>query len=86
MNLIEFVNFAKNKLENSNAFAEDFVNLRIECYRTYQNGLIQSGSHGIEFFDNVIKYYNDPESYPLPKDKKGAEYEINFIKFLQLNK
>lgn len=88
INLFQFAVNAKAKLNNAeiSQYASLFVQLKSECYHTYQNGLIQSGTHGIDFFSNIIKYWEQPDSYPLPKEKIGRIYEENFITLLKQNK
>jgi hypothetical protein len=90
MNLLEFAIEADNLLEtvSSDLFAITFVQKKMECWK-YNNDLVTSSSHGISFFKNVIKYWDDPDSYYKqdPKNKnKGEDYELNFVKILKLNK
>lgn len=55
-------------------------------------GLIMSTSQGISFFDNIIKFWDNPQSF-FQRDKKEKYsdnmfevYEENFIRLLELNK
>ncbi len=65
MNLLEFSKECNAKLrETSNYdFAKKFVELRGKVFKDYHNGLIISNSHGINYFDNVVKYWDNPIDY-----------------------
>lgn len=90
MNLYDFAIETKKELDNANSveYSTLFVNKKIECFNKYHNGLITSNSHGLEFFDNIIKYWNKPDSYYTKKDisSKNVDYEYNFILILKNNK
>jgi hypothetical protein len=78
------------------SFAKEFVLLRGNSFKHFHNGLIISNSHGIDFFSNVIKHWDNPISYiekltekELQKYINGKErddYEKNFILILIQNK
>ena len=75
-----------------------FIKAKQKCFSEYQNGYITSNSHGISFFDNVIKFWDNPDAYYVPKDKNDKpidiskremprdDYEYNFIRVLKFNK
>ena len=100
MNLLEFAIQTVDKLSkiNDSTFASQFVEAKSHCFHTYQKGHVTSNSHGISFFDNVIKFWDNPDSYYTPKDTKGNiidttkkevakdDYEYNFIRILKFNK
>jgi hypothetical protein len=77
-------------------FAKEFVLFRGNFFKAYHDGLIISNSHGINYFDNVVKYWDNPISYienltekELEKyinSKKRDDYEKNFILILLENK
>jgi hypothetical protein len=77
-------------------FAKEFVLFRGNFFKKYHNGLVISNSHGINYFENVVKYWNNPISYienlsekELQKYKNGKQrddYEKNFILILLENK
>lgn len=98
--LFEFAKQTIKELEQikDGNFADAFVKAKIFCFHNYQNGLVTSNSHGLSFFENVVKYWDDPDSYYTPLDKNNnivpvnkrdaltQDYEYNFIKILKLNK
>ena len=100
MNLLEFSKQTIEKLSkiNDSTFATHFIEAKSHCFHTYQNNMVTSNSHGISFFDNVIKFWDNPDSYYIPLDKKGKpidlskkeipkdDYEYNFIRILKFNK
>ena len=100
MTLLEFAIKTSEELTliNDNSFAVYFIKAKERCFNEYQNGHITSNSHGISFFDNVIKFWDNPDSYyvPLDKNKKPIDtsktkiprddYEYNFIRVLKFNK
>lgn len=100
MNLLEFAIKTSEELTliNDNSFAVHFIKAKQTCFVEYQNGFITSNSHGISFFDNVIKFWDNPDSYYVPKDKNDKpidiskremprdDYEYNFIRVLKFNK
>ncbi len=63
-------------------------------------GIILSSSHGIDYFKNIIKYWDNPQSYYTPMDKKTkkpiklksptqivhGDYEQEFVRLLLLEK
>ena len=100
MNLLEFSIKTSKKLNsiNDSSFAAVFIEAKGFCFTNYHENLVRSNSHGISYFDNVIKYWDDPDSYYIPKDKNEKpidvtkkeipkdDYEYNFIRILKLNK
>lgn len=46
---------AVEKLKNTNDFGKDFVDLKMEFFRKFQNPLICSIIHGPDFFSNVLE-------------------------------
>ena len=100
MNLLEFSKATVEKFDSitDGTFATTFMQAKSEYYTKYANNIICSNSHGISFFENVIKFWDNPDSYYQPKDKKGNpidpakkeipkdDYEYNFIRVLKFNK
>ena len=100
MGLLEFAKKTIKELEQikDGSFAAAFVEAKVFCFHNYHNGLVTSNSHGLGYFENVVKYWDDPDSYYVPKDKNNnivpmnkrdaltQDYEYNFIKILKLNK
>ncbi len=100
MTLLEFAIKTSEELTliNDNSFAAHFIKAKQKCFVEYQNGFITSNSHGISFFDNVIKFWDNPDAYYVPKDKNDKpidiskremprdDYEYNFIRVLKFNK
>lgn len=95
-NLLEFANRVQNELDSSNEnFAKKFIDYKLTCFDLYQKGIVTSASHGIDFFKNVIFYWDNPDQYVVDKEdklkKEGIKdkldvYEHNFVKILKLNK
>ena len=100
MNLLEFAKITKEKLDSiaDNTFAKAFIEAKIFYCLNYGGRYIASNSHGINFFDNIINFWDNPDAYYAPKDKEGKpidisnkempkdDYEYNFIRILRLNK
>lgn len=93
MNLLEFAKETVKEMESisSSDFASYFVNRKSEYFKKYSNGLVSSSSHGISFFENVIKFWDNPDSYYTPEEKNinkigSDDYEYNFIRILKHNK
>lgn len=100
MNLLEFSIKVSEELKQLSGtdFATHFIKTRSHCFHTYQKGFVTSSSHGIDFYDNVIKFWDNPDAYYVPKDKNGKpidtlkkeiprdDYEYNFVRILKLNK
>lgn len=98
MNLLEGAKVARNYLNDigDKEFAKEFVLIRGNFFKKYHNDLIISNSHGINYFDNVVKYWNNPISYVekltqkdidnYQKQKCKDDYEKNFILILIQNK
>lgn len=90
MGLLQFATSAAMELDNINNgkdFARRFVELKSCCFRTYQHDLVTSNSHGLDFFHNIVKYWDHPEAYAKPPEKKSdVDYEWNFVLVLRKNK
>ena len=65
-------------------FAALYVKRRAEVFVLFGNGFITSTAHGIDFFNNVIKYIENPNEYRETVNGK-SEYESNFREILKLN-
>ena len=89
MNLLEFAKDTVARMDaiQSGEFAKFYLARKSEYFWKYNpDQLITSSSHGIDFFHNVIKFWDEPEKYR-EKPKKGEEYyEYNFVLILQKNK
>ncbi len=93
-NFLEYATEVSNNLKviPSKNFAQYFVESKMKCFRLYQNGIITGNSHGVSFFDNVIQYWENPESYyKETKENKNSKkdesnYEYNFVRILLANK
>lgn len=85
MNLLEYAIQIQYNLDNCipKEFAQLFIKAKTECFHLYQKGLINSSSHGIDFFKNIINFWENPDSYC--NDEKNT-YEYNFVKLLKQNK
>lgn len=98
MDLLLGAKIARNYLNDvsDKEFAKEFVLIRGNFFKKFHNDLIISNSHGINYFDNVVKYFENPISYidglsekELEKYKNGKQrddYEKNFILILLENK
>lgn len=98
MSILKNAKVARNYLNDIDikCFAKEFVLIRGNFFKEYHDGLIISNSHGINYFDNVLKYWDNPISYiekltekELRKYINGKErddYEKNFILILIQNK
>jgi len=95
-NLLEFANRVQNELDSAKEnFAKKFVEYKLACFDLYQKGIVTSASHGIDFFKNVISYWDNPDQYVADKEAKLKQegikdkldvYEHNFVKILKANK
>ena len=65
MSLLQDAKIARSYLNviSDKDFAKEFVLFRGNFFKKYHNGLIISNSHGINYFDNVVKYWDNPISY-----------------------
>ena len=71
-----------------------YVSEKMKFFELFQrkDNIILSSSHGINLFENIIKYYNNPDDYiEIPRDKKGKpsgdlKYENNFKNLIKINK
>lgn len=75
-------------------YAKCYVDSCCQCFSIY-GGIITSSSHSVDFFSNIVKYWDDPDSYLnsiknriIDKDaiKNGRDYELNFVLLLKKNK
>jgi hypothetical protein len=84
MNLLEFAKQTKKLLDGAKGkdFAPLYIEKRIQLYRNYSNGLIQSSNHGVDIFDHIIEYWGNPKAYC---DNKKNTYEYNFVLLIQNN-
>lgn len=85
MNLLKFAKHIQNILDTceSKDFAKIFVEAKSESFRKYHNGMIISTAHGVNFFKNVIQFWDNPELYC---NKPEQTYEYNFVKIIKNNK
>jgi len=85
MNLLEFAKNTEHLLNTCDPkdFAKIFVSAKSESFHKYHNGIIISTAHGVNFFKNVIQFWDNPESYC---DKPDHTYEYNFAKIIKQNK
>ena len=65
-------------------FARTYIDLRTKSFHMFHNKLILSSSHGIGYFENIIKFYDSPTDY-CPKPNGKYDYEYNFTKLLLSN-
>ena len=94
MNLLEYCKNVCAKLETLKGadYVRCFVDSKMECFHLYHNNIITGSFHGINFFENVIKYWDDPESFYIEtKENKNVSkdknnYEYNFVRLIQQNK
>lgn len=65
MSLLQDAKIARSYLNviNDKDFAKEFVLFRGNFFKKYHNGLIISNSHGINYFENVVKYWENPIDY-----------------------
>ena len=64
-------------------WAELYVNLKMEFFRKYNNGLICSTVHGSDWFINVLNCLNGME---WDKKEYKGEYEDNFRKLIEIGR
>jgi hypothetical protein len=85
INLLEYAIKIQQDLDSCkhSEFAKLFVESKMQCFNLFHKGLINSNYHGVNFFKNIIKYWNKPELYC--DDPKNI-YEYNFVKLLKQNK
>lgn len=98
MSLLQDAKIARSYLNviSDKDFAKEFVLFRGNFFKKYHNGLIISNSHGINYFDNVVKYWYNPISYienlsekeleKYKNSKQRDDYEKNFVLILLENK
>ncbi len=97
-NRISLLDYAIETVKNMETissvdFAKYFIKRKCESFHLYNEGLITSSSHGADFFQNIIKYWDNPDLYYTPKGQgtlsskiPSDDYEYNFIKLLKNNK
>ena len=78
---------------SSKDFAPYFVERKSAYFHLYSGGLVTSSSHGADFFQNVIRYWDAPDTYYTPKGSgtlskviPDDDYENNFVRILKANK
>ena len=83
--LLEFAYEIQHKLDTckNKEFSSIFVEAKMLCFSQYQNNLVTSSFHGINFFKNIILFWDNPESYC--SDPKNT-YEYNFYLIIKSNK
>ena len=89
MTLLEYAKetlFQMNKIQSGEEFAKFFVARKCECFLLFGKGTVTSTSHGLEYFQNIIKYWECPTAYKKLKEKAGVDYEYNFVQMLIENK
>lgn len=101
LNLLQYCKWAQSILNTCprEDWVKKFIELRSKAFVTYHNGLVLSNSHGVSYFDNVIKYWDNPEEYHKydekgkeidykihDKDPKNINYEYNFQLLIKRNK
>jgi len=84
------IDFCKEVQKNLNLlrgeeYAKYFVEKKIEFFLAYQNGLITSCFHGIEFFDHIIEYADKPDLLLKGLNLKKEKYNMNFVQILKNN-
>lgn len=86
MSFLEFCKETLDLLENcgSAEFAPLYVKRRNEAFQMFHNGLICSTSHGINYFNNVVNFIENPDGYKETVSGK-SEYEENFRNVLRNN-
>lgn len=84
-NLLNFAITVERQLYDCSPeeFAETFMFFKGLYWDTYANNFICSSSHGIDFFKNIISYWEIPEKYC---NDKQLTYEYNFVLMLNSNK
>lgn len=99
-NLLEFSIEAEKYLDSiTDNFAVEFLRIKSEAFNIYQweeiidkkgnsnRDYIVTISLGLEFFKNIIKYWDTPDDFMIDKEKtEGDDYNMNFVKFLKVNK
>lgn len=96
LTMLNYVSRTRYILQNCkpNEFSSLYVKHKSEFYNLYlrDQKLITSSSHGISFFDNIMKYYENPEGYTeVERNKSGnpigdTRYEDNFKKIIYMVK
>lgn len=74
-NLYEFALYAEEVLSNpmlpASSFSRIFLEIKSECWRKFNKGIVCSSSHGIDYFKNIIKFWENPYSYYQLKKPNG---------------
>lgn len=94
LTMLNYVSRTRYILKNCKTkdYATLFVKHKSEFYNLYlkEEKLITSSSHGINFFDNIMKYYDSPEDYQEVGRKQNnkpisdTKYEDNFKKIIYM--
>ena len=79
MKLKNWITNAIDELQNSDDFAETFVEKRLELSRTYLKDKVLSTSHGADIFENILKCLSGEEW------KEQGVYGDNFRKLIKEN-
>ena len=74
----QFVEAAIIGLRESKNFAQDYCNLKMEFFRTFQDNLVFSTRFGADFFNEVKAHLDNPGLNLKPIDKVLGEYDKNF--------
>lgn len=64
-------------------FAETFVKLKMDFFRSYQNGMIFSTRFGADFFQEVRRRIIENEPIKAIVGEKLGEYDENFNRWLK---
>ena len=83
MNALEFSKEAILKLNKTKSFAEEYVSLRMEFCRRFQNGLIFSTRFGADFFNEVSDRIRNKKPIEQENNQTVGEYDLNFNKWLK---
>ena len=98
MNLLQYANTCAVALDNvqEKEFAQNFVSMRVAAFNMFHDGLIISNSHGISYFQNIARHWDNPVGYidgltekeieKYAKQKDKSDYEKNFVLVLINNK
>ena len=82
MNVYLYACDACHTLRGAKDFAAEFVRLRMEFFRTFQNGLVFSTRFGADFFDEIKVALETGKK--IPHDQSGilGDYDKNFNRWL----
>lgn len=86
-NMKQHAEYVVGLLNNATTdFKDIYIYWKLVFFKKYHNGLITSSSHGISYFDNIIKYWDNPKDYCSMPKKGEDSYEYNFVSILNKNK